>query len=121
MRDARSFAHRGADARGAVDRIDRRGLHIAAVDEHAPSRISRVGRGCRGVISGARIRVRAGAEQLDLIVQRVELGFDVARLRILRGVRELRHNDRRQNAQDDHHDQNFDQRKTLANRLLQHS
>ena len=52
--------------------------------------------------------------QLDLAADRLELAPQVRFRRLLRGVRELRDDDRCQNAEDHDHDQNFDQCESLA-------
>jgi hypothetical protein len=51
--------------------------------------------------------------QGDLAAQRLDGAQQAALARVLAGGRELRDDDRRQNAQDDHHDQNFDQGEAL--------
>ena len=107
-----------------VQRIDRRALEVRTkqrrtgdglvgigLDEHlVPGR----GAGDRaGGVQAGRILVQVlHLEQLSLAAGRLELAGQAVLARVLRSVRELRDHDRRQDAQDDHDDQNFDERET---------
>ena len=50
--------------------------------------------------------------QLNLAAKRLQRALKAAFAGILAGVGELRNHDRGQNPQNDHHDQDFDQRKS---------
>ena len=108
--------NRSSDRGIAVRRVDRGRLHIGS----QAVRGIRCGlRGAAGVAGEEHLRPHAGGQrrgirmldfvQLDLAAQRLERAGNRVVPGIVAGVRELRNHDRRQNAEDDHDDQDFDE------------
>src|SRR5258706_4774702 len=103
------------DGRERVDRVRRSRLHVwpKVVGVHTGVAI-RVGLGRHRVPAGDKVRQLVKVLELvklDLAAQRLKLAEQSALASVLAGVGELWDHDGRQNAKDDHDDQNFDERK----------